>query len=271
MPPPTEGERWAEDQLRSLLAARFAPRACARFLLASQRRTNLVRRERPAVARQAWLWIAVGAFVWVGLASAGAQPFARRRRLGLGWWAATGLMLDWHIGMVETEDGQPRPLGPADAATLVRVWLAPVAADGPTPAVCAVALASDGLDGALARRGEPTRIGRDLEGLADACFAVAALRGALRRGWLGGPAAALELARLGIGLGYTLSVYFASARAPDATVVRAARLTTPVRAAGLLAAGLGRRRWADGLVSGGAVWSALAVVRAVRRTRARSR
>jgi len=152
-------------------------------------------------------------------------------------------MRDWHLGMVETEDGRPRSLGPADAMTLLRVWLVPVAADRPTPLVCAVALATDGLDGALARGGERTRIGRDLEGLADTCFAVAALRGAARRRWLHRWVAAAELGRLGIGFGYTLWVYFGRTRAPDPRVVRAARLTTPVRAAGLVAAGLGRRRW----------------------------
>ena len=40
---------------------------------------------------------------------------------------------------------------------------------------------SDVLDGVLARRSGPTRAGRDLEGLVDACFGAAALRGALRR------------------------------------------------------------------------------------------
>ena len=91
-------------------------------------------------------------------------------------------MLDWHIGMLESEDGRPRNLGAADACTLVRVWLVPAAADTPQPWMCALAFASDGLDGRLARASVPTRLGRDLEGLADAAFAVAALRGARRPG-----------------------------------------------------------------------------------------
>jgi len=258
----TEGERWTRDQLEVLLAGRFSPTAIARFLVASQRRAGEVRSARPELAAQAGRWMALGGAGWLLLAGTGIQPFRRRVRSGLGWWTATAVMLDWHLGMVETEDGRPRSLGPADAMTLLRVWLVPVAADRPTPLVCAVALATDGLDGALARGAEPTRIGRDLEGLADTCFAVAALRGAVRRGWLHRWVAAAELSRLGTGFGYALWVYFGRARAPDPRVVRAARLTTPVRAAGLVAAGLGRRRWADALVSAGALWSVLAIVRA---------
>jgi len=172
-------------------------------------------------------------------------------------------MLDWHIGMAETEDGRARNLGPADACTLARVWLAPAAADTPAPWICALAFASDGLDGRLARISEPTRLGRDLEGLADAAFAAAALRGALRRGWLGRGAGIAELVRLGIGFGYALYVWFGSASAPDPRVLHAARVATPVRAGGLVAAGLGRRRAADALVLGGAGWSALAIGRAL--------
>jgi hypothetical protein len=114
---------------------------------------------------------------------------------------------------------------------------------------------------------EPTRIGRDLEGLADWAFAVAALRGALHRDRLGRGCATAELVRLAAGLGYTACVYFGSASAPDARVVRAARLATPLRAAGLLAAGLGRRRAADALVGGAAAWSAAAVALALARRR----
>ena len=141
-------------------------------------------------------------------------------------------MLDWHIGMLETEDGTPRNLGPADACTLLRVWLVPAAAGAPRPWICALALASDGLDGVLARRAGPTRIGRDLEGLADAAFAVAALRGAVRHGWLGRGAAAAELARIALGIGYATAVWFGRARAPAAHVLHAARAATPLRASG---------------------------------------
>ena len=116
----TEGERWSREQLTALLAGRFSPASMARFLVASQRRANAVRCERPDLARQAWSWMAVGAGAWLLLAGASVQPFRRRWRGGLGWWAATAVMLDWHLGMVETADGRPRSLGGADAATLLR-------------------------------------------------------------------------------------------------------------------------------------------------------
>jgi len=213
-------------------------------------------------------WVGAGAGAWAALALAGAQPFRRRTGAFAAWWALTWLMLDWHIGMVETDDGRPRNLGPADACTLARVWLVPAAADAPAPWMCALAFVTDGLDGRLARRSEPTRIGRDLEGLADAAFAAAALHGALRRGWIGRAAGTGELVRLGVGFGYALYVWFGSAAAPDPRVLHAARVTTPVRAGGLVAAGLGHRRFADALVLAGAGWSALAIGRAFARSRA---
>jgi len=262
-PPLTDGERWAREELERLKGGRFTPGAMVRFVAAAFARTNKRRRARPALARQAWGWMATGGAAWVVLALADVEPFRRGARGGLAWWGATGLMVDWHLGMVETEDGRPRALGPADALTLARAWLVPVAAHAPTPLVCAAAGATDVLDGRLARAGEPTRIGRDLEGLVDAAFAVAALRGALRRDWLGRPAVAGEAARLGAGLSYALYVYFGRATAPDPAVTRAARIVTPVRVAGLVVAGTGRRRLADALVAGGCAWSVGAVARAL--------
>ena len=247
----TEGERWTREQLRALLARRFTPAAAGRFLLDSWRRSASVRHERPALARRARRWTGVGALAWVALAVAGVEPFRRRLRDGLGWWAATALMLDWHLGMIETADGRPRDLGAADALTLARAWLVPVALDCPTPLVCALAAATDTLDGPLARRAGPTRAGRDLEGLVDACFAAAALRGAVRRGWLPPLVGGAELLRLSTGLGYAVAVYFGRARRPQAHVLRAARAATAVRTAGLALAGTSRRRTAATLLAVG--------------------
>ena len=262
--PLTDGERWAREQLAALRAARFSPRAVARFLLESQRRANHVRRARPELAHQARGWAVAGAAAWSALAAGGVQPFRRRLRAGLAWWAACAVMLDWHLGMVETPEGEPRPLAAADALTLLRAWLVPVALDAPTPLVCAVAGATDVLDGRLARAAGPTRIGRDLEGLVDACFATAALRAGVRDASVRRGVAAVELARLGAGLGYVLYVYFGRADAPDPGVTRAARLATPVRLAGLIAAGTGRRRLAGALVGGAAAWSVAALATALR-------
>src|SRR5205807_1475933 len=70
--PLTEGELWAREQLTALLAARFSPAAAGRFLLASQRRANDVRRARPKLGRQARRWMAGGGCAWAGLAVLGA-------------------------------------------------------------------------------------------------------------------------------------------------------------------------------------------------------
>ena len=253
MSPLTAGELWARRELDALRRERFAARAVARFLDASRRRARDQRRARPELTRQARSWVAAGGGAWLVAAGVAGGAWRRRARGGLAWWAVTGLMLDWHLGMVETEDGRPRRLGAADACTLLRAWLVPIAAERPGPLVCAVALATDGLDGVLARAGEPTRLGRDMEAVVDSVFSAAALRGALRQGWLGRPAAAAEAARLVAGAVYAGAAYFATSVAPDRAVAGAARSTTPVRMAGLIGAGLGRRRSADVLVSLGAV------------------
>jgi phosphatidylglycerophosphate synthase len=173
-------------------------------------------------------------------------------------------MLDWHLGMVETADGRARNLGIGDALTLSRAWLIPVALDAPTPVVCGLAAATDALDGPLARRAGTTRAGRDLEGLVDACFTAAALRGAVRRGWLPPAVAGAELLRLGVGLGYGLATYFGRARPPRAELLRAARATTALRASGLALAGTPRRRAGAALLAIGSVTSVALLAAAAR-------
>ena len=251
----TEGERWTREQLRLLLEARFAPGALARFVVASQRRADAVRAERPELGRQSRRWMAAGA----------AGHLVRRGRgPALAWWAATAVMLDWHLGMVETPDGEPRPLGPADACTLARAWLVPVVAADPSPAACTLGALTDVLDGRLARAGAPTRAGRDLEGLVDVCFAVAALRGLVRDGRLSRGVAAAEVARTSAGLAYALYVYFGRAERPDDDLLHHARATTSMRVSGLVAAAAGRRRLGDALVAGGCAWSLSELSRAAR-------
>jgi len=257
----TEGERWTSAELERLSAARFRPRAIGRFLLASQRRASRVRRRRPDVARREAAWAAAGAAAWLGLAAIGVEPFRRRTAAGLGGWVATVVMLDWHLGMLETPAGQPRNLGAADATTLLRAWLVPAVADDPTALLCLAGFASDALDGRLARATEPTRLGRDLEGLVDTAFAVAILRGARRRNALGVAATAAETARLAAGFAYAVSSYFAHARAPDARVLRAARAIAPLRAAGVVIAVSGRRRLGEPVLVAGSLASVAVVAR----------
>lgn len=259
----TEGERWTRRELETLRGDGFSPSAIARFLAAASSRAREVRRARPDLASQAHRWAAVGGGAWSLAAALGIEPFRRRARTGLAWWGATSLMLDWHLGMVETEDGRPRMLARADGLTLARAWLVPIAADSPTPLVLGLGAATDVLDGHLARRGEPTRAGRDLEGLVDACCSLAALAGLARQGRLGNGAATAEALRLVIGSGLTFHVYFAEARPPDPVLARAARSIAVLRFAGVLAAASGRKSLGGSLVAAGAAASVALSLRAV--------
>jgi phosphatidylglycerophosphate synthase len=263
--PRTEGERWTREELRRLRDARYASDAIRRFLAASTRRAGEVRSARPALARQSNTWLGMGALAWSALAAAGCEPYRRRIVPAIAWWAAVAAMLHWHLGMIETEDGEHVPLGPADALTITRVWLAPALADDLDPRLLVVAAATDVLDGLVARAGRPTRAGRDLEGLADAAVLLAALHAAARTRRLARPVVALEAIRLLAGTAYAAAVYFAQADAPDPVVTRAARGTTPIRVAGLLAAGAGRRRWGHVLLVTGSVASLASLARGVRR------
>jgi phosphatidylglycerophosphate synthase len=122
---------------------------------------------------------------------------------------------------------------------------------------------TDAFDGPLARRAEPTRAGRDLEGLVDACFVLAALRGLTHAGHLASAAALAEAGRVSAGVGYATFLYLGRARAPEARLVHAARSASAIRFAGLLAAAAGRRRLGSALlVSGSACSSALTVLAA---------
>lgn len=238
----TEGEIWARDQLGVLRRERFNPRAVAAFFAASQRRAGEVRSARPGLARRERAWAALGAGAWLSLAALGIEPFRGHIRSGLTAWGTTVVMLDWHLGMLETEDGRLRTLGGADALTLSRAWLVPAVAARPSGALLAVGFATDVLDGRVARRSEPTRLGRDLEGVVDAAFGVAAIRGAIRGRQLARCAGAVELVRVAAGFAYGLAVYFGKARPPDRRVLAAGRATTPLRACGLIVAAAGRRR-----------------------------
>lgn len=269
--PLTDGELWSRAQLKQLRAARFTHRALAQFLAASERRARDERHSRPEVARRELLWAAAGAGAWLTLAQIGVAPFRGRRRAGLAGWAATMLMLDWHLGMLETPDGRPRNLGPADAATLLRAWLVPAVAHDPTAGLCLLGYVTDAVDGPLARATAPTRLGRDLEGLVDAVFAVAVLRGARRRDRLGTAATIGESVRLLAGIAYAVGVYFGRAEAPDARFLRAARALAPARAAGVLLAAAGGRRAGGALVVATSTISAAATLVAVARMRAAGR
>lgn len=118
------------------------------------------------------------------------------------------MMLDWHLGMLETPEGRAVGLGAADALTLMRVWLVPAIAGRAEPTLLLLGALSDLADGRVARATRRTRLGRDLEGLVDACFFWAALRGAVRAGDLSPGPAAAERVRLLAGATYSSTVYF---------------------------------------------------------------
>ncbi len=238
----TAGERWARDELHRLRDLRFTPAAAIEFLGASQQRSRHTRRQRPELARRARRWEGIGAAATVAVAYS-SRPRNEGFVLGAcAWWATVALMLEWHLGMVESEDGEPRNLAPADALTLSRAWMVPFIARHAHPAVIALAAMTDALDGVAARATVPTRAGRDLEGLVDAAAGTAALAGLRRDGRVSVRVGRLETVRLACGVGYGLYAYFARAQPPRAALVRAARATTPVRVGGLVIAGFGRRR-----------------------------
>jgi phosphatidylglycerophosphate synthase len=251
----TDGQVWTREQLQVLRERCFSPPAVAAFLLASQQRANQVRGERPELSRQARQWTALGAAAWLALAVRGSGDVRTRVRPRLLWWAACALMLDWHLGMVETLDGRPCLLGPADALTLARACLVPLAWERPTPLTCAVAGLSDALDGPLARRRGPTRAGRDFDWIADACFAGAALHGAARHRLLERWALRTEATWLSLGVARALHAYFIGLDEPDRSISRPARAVAPARMAGLLAGAAGRRREGSALLGGGALAS----------------
>src|SRR3954465_11581639 len=107
----TDGERWSRELLDRLRDERFGARAWGRFFGDAFARARIVRARRPALVRQSRRW---GAF---GLAAA--VPFGSRGALEWAFWWA---MVDWHLGMAETEDGRRRALDAADALTLARLW-----------------------------------------------------------------------------------------------------------------------------------------------------
>lgn len=253
--PRTVGERWAREELARLRGRHFTPTAVGAFLIASHRRSRQIRAERPDLARRATHWEAAGAAATVAAAVA-QRPGSRADVVrAVGWWSGVALMLEWHLGMVESEDGEPRNLGPADALTLARAWSVPFVAVHAHPAVIATAAVTDALDGVVARATVPTRAGRDLEGLADAAVALAALHRLGRDDRIPAAAARLEVLRLTVGLGYAIAVYFARVRPPRPDLVRAGRVTAPLRVGGLVAAAAGHRRTGAALLVTGSLAS----------------
>lgn len=257
----TPGELWSEDVLRELRARGYSPGGWAEFLARSFERATVNRRARPELVRQLARWGAT----WLAVTAAGrAPPLAHvlprvPPRRELGWWAGTFAMLDWHLGMVEGPLGEPRTsLSAADALSVTRIWLAPRigrCGDRRAAYACALALgtASDLLDGPLARRLGPTRLGRDLDRVADVCFFGAATASARRAGWVGNWAWHSAMLRHLIGVTYTAGTYFRRGVPPPRRSDRLSRPGEASLAAGLALGTLGWRRLGTVVIVGGSV------------------
>jgi phosphatidylglycerophosphate synthase len=257
----TTGERWATDELDRLREANFRPGAWWRFLDASFTRARETRTARPALARQARQWSAAGLLAGLILCKS-RRVFAPRSSHFVVWWLATAAMLEWHLGMLEGPAGERRDrLTAADALTLQRIWsvpfLAAQRAGRPFAVLLIAAGASDVLDGALARRAGRTRLGRDLDTVADALTTVAAVRVARRAGWLPGTVARLAAARSAIPIGVVATTYFRTGQRPTGDAFGPTRALAPVLLAGLATSPLSPR--AGATLTGAASLGSLAL------------
>lgn len=192
----TEGERWTRVVLAELRARRYRPAAWWRFLADSLDRARAQRASNARAHRQTLVIGALGLGAWCFAAPwhpAGATA-------GAAWWLLVVVMLDWHLGMLEHPDGQPLGrIGLPNLLGLARLAIVPVVPLVPPWAVACLLLASgatDVADGRIARRrGEETRLGRWLDGAADAAVLIAASVALTASGELPVWAAGLVVAR----------------------------------------------------------------------------
>jgi hypothetical protein len=245
----TEGELWSRELLDRLRAERFTPGAWRRFFGDGFRRARVTRARRPALVAQSRAWGLAGTLA--------AVPFGPRAAASwLAWWA----MVDWHLGMVETSDGRGRRLAAADALTLARLWAVPVVRRHPEPWLVAAGMGTDLLDGLLARRAGPTRLGRDFDSTADTFFLDAALRGAVERHGLDRRLLEFERARLLVGTGVTFASYFGASE--PAPVQQNRGLAAVLATAGAFLAVSGRPRLAEPLLGAAIGYRTLIRIRA---------
>jgi phosphatidylglycerophosphate synthase len=245
--PLTDGERWTAGALLELRDSGYRPAGWRSFIARSLTRAAETRRTRPELARQASGWGLAGAGAWIAACRLVARRSERSPKVlaGLLWWASVWKMLDWHLGMAEGGDGEPRKrLSSADAVSLFRFWLVPLLSPLRTterafPALIAVGGLSDWLDGVLARSRGRTRLGRDLDTTADLAFlgTAVAVAGAADR--LPRLAAYALAARYATGTLLALVAVFGRARRP---AVRARPWGGALRVSGLVLATAGLRR-----------------------------
>jgi phosphatidylglycerophosphate synthase len=256
--PLTDGERWTAQTLTALRRGRYRPRAWVAFLHSSLERSAANRQSRPEMVRQARVWGAAGALVWILACTAarGRRDLRPRPLLGLLWWFAVWRMLDWHLGMAESGDGEPRlRLSPADAVTLTRLWLVPAASatarsTAGLPIVILLGGATDLLDGRLARRHGRTRLGRDLDTTADLAFLTTVAIAARATGRITPVAFTAITGRQALGLIASFGAAFARARRPP---IRGRAWGAALRIGGLAIGATGSRGFGTALVVAGSV------------------
>lgn len=79
---PTEGELWAQEALRELRQAKFAPAAWITFLSASFARARLRRRQRQREHRELLIRAGAGLVAWIAAALGGGRRSGRSAPAG---------------------------------------------------------------------------------------------------------------------------------------------------------------------------------------------
>lgn len=195
----TEGEAWARELLTELRADAYRPDAWRRFLARSFERARATRRQRAVEHRQLLLVAVAGLASWASVLAL--RPWLAMA--GALWWLLVVAMVDWHLGMLEDEHGQPqRRLGLPNLLVLARAATVPALLVASPPLLAALLIpagVTDAIDGRLARRRQQeTRLGVWLDGSVDTLVLSAAAVGCARDGllpwWIAGVVVARHLA-----------------------------------------------------------------------------
>lgn len=256
---------WTRVVLAELRARRYRPAAWWRFVVESLDRA---REQRAPHARAHRETLAIGA-VGLGAWCVPAPWHPVGAGVGAAWWVLVVAMLDWHLGMLERPDGRPlERIGLPNLLGLGRLAIVPVVPLVPPSAVACLLLvsgATDIADGRIARRrGEETRLGRWLDGAADAALLISAALALSASGVLPVWAAGLVVARHAAQwIGVTFA-YFARGGSPATADVAPARFAGAVLLAGLAASPVSSTVGAT-LVGMGALGGLAAVAQTARR------
>ncbi len=161
--------------------------------------------------------------------------------IGIGWLLAVVTMLDWHVGMLERPDGRPLGgLGVPNLLSLARLATIPLLLALPSAGIgAAVVLAAmtDVVDGVLARsRDQVTRLGRWLDGAADATLLVSAVVILATRDVVSLWVAGLVIARHALQWAGVAASYFIRCAPPRLADIASARAAGAVIVAGIATA-----------------------------------